>query len=515
LLRELADAGHTVILITHDPQVAAQAGRVVKISDGRIVAAETAGDESRHCEGRIDAAIHAAVQISGAARRMERTGLPRACGPRNDEALPVPCNDKVFPAPRSDGEGFDPRNFMARMTQGRARNASWLADVLEAVSSGWRTLSANRFRTLLTLLGIMIGVASVIVLMAVGQGASEKLLQELAEGGATHRISIWPGFIGTRGLRGQLFMSDLDLVREVEGVAHVSPFRTGSVILRAGNVDLRAVAYTTNSEAPAIFNWEMGRGVFFNREDERYLSTVIVLSKNVRQNLFGNENAIGRHVLVDNVPFLVIGELAETREEDDNKMVVFPFATASRRVWGTPTPASLQVRVRDPARVEETIADITKVLTAAHRVKDFEVANNPARVRAQNEAGEQQNLLLALIAGISLVVGGIGVMNIMLMAVKERTREIGIRMAVGARQRDIQRQFLTEAVMVSLVGGAIGVVMGLAVGAALIFWEVPVIFSVRAMLLAFGCAVVTGLVFGYMPARTAARLDPVVALGGE
>jgi macrolide transport system ATP-binding/permease protein len=155
------------------------------------------------------------------------------------------------------------------------------------------------------------------------------------------------------------------------------------------------------------------------------------------------------------------------------------------------------------------------VLTAAHRVKDFEVANNPAWTQAENEAGEQQSLLLALVAGISLVVGGIGVMNIMLMAVKERSREIGIRMAVGARQRGIQRQSLTEAVMLSLVGGAIGVVIGLAIGAAILFWEAPLVFSVRAMLLAFGCAVVTGLVFGYMPARSAARLDPVIALGGE
>jgi macrolide transport system ATP-binding/permease protein len=278
---------------------------------------------------------------------------------------------------------------------------------------------------------------------------------------------------------------------------------------------LRAHAFTVNSEAPAIFNWNMARGAFFKREDERHLSPVIVLSQNVRRNLFGEENAIGRHVLVDKVPFLIIGELAETREEEDNKMVAFPYATASRRIWGQPVPAAFQIRVHDPAKVEETIAGMTRVLAAAHRVKDFEVSNNPARARARNEVGRQQSLLLALIAGISLIVGGIGVMNIMLMAVKERTREIGIRMATGARQRDIQRQFLTEAVMVSLVGGVIGVVIGLSVGAALIFWETPVIFSVRAMLLAFGCAVATGLIFGYMPARTAARLDPVVARGGE
>lgn len=140
---------------------------------------------------------------------------------------------------------------------------------------------------------------------------------------------------------------------------------------------------------------------------------------------------------------------------------------------------------------------------------------NAVQVRSQNEASRQQGLMLALIAGISLVVGGIGVMNIMLMSVKERTREIGIRMAVGARQRDIQRQFLTEAVVVSLVGGVAGIVIGLLIGVALIAWGVPVIFSLRAMLLAFGCALATGLIFGLMPARQAARLDPVVALGSE
>ena len=233
---------------------------------------------------------------------------------------------------------------MEHMTQGLIHKASSLADTNEVISSAWRTLSASRVRTLLTLLGIRIGVASVIVLMAVGQGASEQLLERLSESGDTHRLSLWPGFSGTRGLRGQLFLSDLDWVREVENVAHVTPFQVGKVMLRAGNVDLWAFAFTVNSEAPAIFNWQMARGVFFDREDERHLSPVIVLSKNVRRNLFGDENAIGRHVLVNKVPFLVIGELAETREEEDNKMVAFPYATASRRVWGT----------ADPGRVPDT-----------------------------------------------------------------------------------------------------------------------------------------------------------------
>jgi macrolide transport system ATP-binding/permease protein len=467
LLKELARAGHTVLLITHDPQVAAQAHRVIRISDGQI-------------------------QESG--------GTP--------PSLPPPVDSP--PA-----KSLDPQGFMARMARSGEENASWLADVQEAVASAWRTLFNNRFRTLLTLLGIMIGVASVIVLMAVGQGASEKLLEKLSAWGSTHRISIWPDSGDTHGLGGQLFYSDAALLREVENVAHVSPFGTGSVMLRAGNADARALAYAINGEGLDIFHWKMARGVFFNREDERQLTTVIVLGKGIRQRLFGNEDAIGRYVLLDRVPFLVIGELAQTSEEDDGRMVVFPYETASRRIWGWPTPNGFQLRVRDPVQIEETIAGITQVLTRAHRMKDFRAVNNVARAQAENEAGEQQSLLLALIAGISLVVGGIGVMNIMLMAVKERTREIGIRMAVGARRRDIQRQFLTEAVMLSLVGGAIGVVIGLAIGAALLFWEAPVIFSVRAMLLAFGCALVTGLIFGYMPARTAARLDPVIALGGE
>jgi len=464
LLRELAEAGHTVILITHDPQVAAQAKRVVRISDGNIVE-DTVNSDS----GAI-------------------SGQP----------------------------SLDPTHFMAQLAQGMVQGASWLADIREALDSAWRTLWVSRFRTLLTLLGIVIGVASVIVLMAVGQGANESLMEKLAAFGNANRIAIAPGNDG-RGLRGLLSEADARLIRETPNVTHVTPVLPGQALLRAGEVDVSLSVLAFTGEAMAIFNWErMAEGIFLNAQHERELATVIVLGSMARERLFGTGEALGRYVLVNNIPFQVIGVLAQTRDgpETDNTVMV-PFATGSRRVFGTPYPSRIQLRIEDIGRMRETIANIGRALEAAHRVKDFNILDQSGRVQAQQDAARQQNLMMALIAGISLVVGGIGVMNIMLMAVKERTREIGIRMATGARQRDIQRQFLTEAVMVSLVGGVAGVVIGLAIGAALIVWAVPVIFSIRAMGLAFGCAVATGLIFGIMPARQASRLDPVVALAGE
>jgi macrolide transport system ATP-binding/permease protein len=466
LLKELSGEGHTIILITHDPQVAKQAKRVVRISDGRIV------------EDKDTANALSSV------------------------ATAQPAERKVS----LNGKSAQSVHLMER------KGVSFL---FEVVSSAWRTLYSSLFRTVLTLLGIVIGVASVMVLMAVGQGTSEKLLKELSNGGDTNRISIRPGFDNTRGIGGKLFVSDVDLIRRMENVANVSPFQVNGVTLRAGNIDLHSTAYGVNSEAPDIFNWKIAKGVFFNPKDEQQLSAVVVISGGVSTKLFGAKGAVGHYVLIDNVPFLIVGELAQTQEDDDSALVAFPFSTASRRLWGEPSPDLIQVRVEDSALVEKTIEDISDILTKAHRVKDFAVANNPARVRAQQEANQRQNLLLALIAGISLIVGGVGVMNIMLMAVKERMREIGIRMAVGARQRDIRFQFLSEAVIVSLTGGMIGIVIGFIMGAVLVFCDVALVFSIRAILLAFGCAVTTGLIFGYMPAVAAAKLNPVKALGGE
>ncbi|KAF1042503.1 ABC transporter permease [Xylophilus sp.] len=336
----------------------------------------------------------------------------------------------------------------------------------------------------------------------------------------THRMYVRPGTDSARGLRGVLTEADAQLVATVPNVQVAMPFLGGKAMLRAGGRDFSTSVWSVTADAPAVLQWNLARGVFFDREDERRLATVAVLGKTARERLYGSDvNTVGSHLLINSVPFLVIGELQEkgavSGDASDDDVVLIPFSTGSRRVLGSTQLSFVSVLVDSLERIDQTVRDITAVLRHAHGVEDFRISNSAAQVQAQQEAARQQDLLLALIAGISLVVGGIGIMNIMLMAVKERTREIGIRVATGARQRDIQRQFLTEAVMVSLVGGAAGVVTGLAIGVALIAWHVPVIFSVRSMLMAFGSAVATGLVFGFIPARQAARLDPVVALAGE
>jgi len=247
-----------------------------------------------------------------------------------------------------------------------------------------------------------------------------------------------------------------------------------------------------------------------------------VLGKVARERLFPDipaADAIGQYVQLNGLPFRVIGEMAEkssiSGEPKDDDVALIPYSTGSLRVFGQRDLSTISVQIHRLDQMNQTAADIEAALKEARHTKDFYISNNAAAVKSNEEAMQRQTMVLALIAGISLLVGGLGVMNVMLMSVKERTREIGIRMAIGARQRDIQRQFLSEAAVVSLVGGAGGVLIGILIGMFLIAWDVAVIFSVRSILLAFGCALATGLLFGLMPARQAARLDPVVALGSE
>jgi macrolide transport system ATP-binding/permease protein len=455
LLAELAKEGHTVILITHDREVAGAAHRIVEIRDGMI---------------------------------MSDTGNGMSAIPLGIEG------DRD----RDDG-------------------ASIVSDMHEALHAGGRALAANPFRTALTLLGIVIGVASVIALLAIGEGAKEKVLAQLSIYGA-NRMYVIPGGESSRGPGGRLLASDADIVRGVPNVAAAMPYLEGKVIVRAGNVDYPTSGVAITTDFPRILHWSVEHGVFFTRQDERSLATVAVIGSKLAARMFPDgSDPVRRTILVNNVPFQVIGVLSSkgalSGDSDDDDTIVFPFSTGSVRVFGKQELSWVSVLVDDLSRSEETATAITSTLEAAHRVRDFRVFNKAASIQAQDRTQNTLTLLLGFTAAISLLVGGIGVMNVMLMTVTERTREIGIRMATGARTADILRQFLTEAMMVSGVGGLAGACVGLlaGVGAAVVF-EMPVIFSLAAVLGAVVCAVLTGLVFGFMPALRAARLEPVAAL---
>lgn len=273
----------------------------------------------------------------------------------------------------------------------------------------------------------------------------------------------------------------------------------------------------TGAGLPEVQTWPLARGAFFTAEDERELASVAVLGYRLARELMPEvPDPVGQMVLIGNSPFQVIGVMSEkgalSGDRDEDNLLLMPFSTAGAKVFGQREPTYTVMAVADVGRIQDTQQQLEALLLERHGIRDFSIGNAAASIAAEASTRDTMTMMLSLVAAVSLLVGGIGVMNVMLMTVRERTREIGIRLATGARQRDILRQFLTEAVLVTLVGGAAGVGLGVAVGLALMAAGVPLIFSLTAMLAAFGCAVLTGLLFGYMPARRAARLDPVVAL---
>ncbi|WP_313055518.1 MacB family efflux pump subunit [Pseudomonas lopnurensis] len=460
LFDELSRRGHTIILITHDRQVAARARRVIEIHDGRIVA------DSGHA----------------------------------GQSLAAPMAE--LPAGPHPGRSDVP-----------------LSGLAEVVRAAWRVMWANGFRTGLTLLGIVIGVASVIVMLAIGLGTRQQVVAQM---GAFGTNLIFVSSIGesSRIPGRSITLEDLEAVAQLPNIALVLPNVTGNKVVRHGSVDLQLYVRGTGAELPRIQTWPVALGSFFTAQDEREMARVAVLGQKVVDSLMPDVgDPLGQSILIGNTPFLVIGVMSEkgalSGDRDDDNLIFVPFGIAGVQVFGQREPTYTVVAVEDVARIEDTQAAIDALLLERHGLRDFATANAAASIAAQTRTQDSMTLMLSLIAAVSLVVGGIGVMNVMLMTVRERTREIGIRMATGARQADILRQFLSEAVLVSLVGGLAGVAVGLFVGAALILSEVPLVFSLTGILGAFGCALVTGLVFGYMPARQAARLDPVVALGGE
>ncbi|MCB5185748.1 MacB family efflux pump subunit [Methylobacillus gramineus] len=461
LLNELADAGHTVILITHDRDVAASAKRIIEIRDGKIIS---------------------------------DTGV----GVLGEQTI-----GQTFE--------FSPKALPAK--------SQWRGDVLEACRAAWRVMWVNRFRTALTLLGIIIGVASVIVMLAVGMGTKERVVSELGAFGTNH-IYISPKRESSRIPGRGINSADLEALADIPQISYVLPNLSGSKIVRYGNEDVQTRIKGSRAAMSRMLSWPVVRGSFFTEEDDQRMATVAVLGPRLVRNLMPDvENPVGETILIGNVPFQVIGVLdskgAVTGDQSDDDLVVIPYTTASLRVFGERDPSYITLEVGDMKQVDVAEKAVDDLLFERHRVRDYALENAAAWIAAQAKTQDSMGVMLALIAVVSLGVGGIGVMNVMLMTVRERTREIGIRMATGARQRDILQQFLTEAVLVTTVGGVTGVVLGLAIGVALVLWGMPVIFSFSAVIGAFFCSVITGVVFGFMPARQAAKLDPVVALASE
>ena len=470
LLHELADAGHTIVLITHDREVAAQARRVIEIRDGEIVADSGAA-------------------VAGTFKEKNAS--------------------TAQPASASSYENGS----------NRSSRAFW-AELAEAARSAWRGMRINRARTGLTLLGIVIGVASVIVMMGVGEGAKQRVVEQMGSMGTT---IMYLGASHPRegGPQGEITAEDLEAVARLPEIGHVMPVIGDPIPVRHGNVERQIYVFAASEDMPRVHHWKVAQGRYYTAAEDRDLAPLVVLGHKASAQFFPDHpSPLGRHLLIGNAPFEVIGVMAErgadSGAQNYDDMVFIPYQSGRARVYRVQTQPDYTVI--SAASVEEVQAAekaMHALLLSRHGREDFRIGNAAAKLQAEAQTRNAMTMMLGLIAAVSLVVGGIGVMNVMLMTVRERTREIGIRMATGARQGDILRQFLTEAVLVTLVGGAAGLAIGLAVGAVLIVSGVPVIFSLTAMGGAFACAVATGLVFGYMPARRAAGLDPVVALASE
>ena len=397
---------------------------------------------------------------------------------------------------------------------------SLAASANEATTMALKSLRVNLFRTSLTLLGIIIGVAAVVTMLAVGAGSKQKVLNQITAMG-TNLLMVLPGAPGVRptGDVATLDPDEAEQIRNIPNVEAAVPGRSGRMTVRYGNVDVQTIIQGTGADFPLVRDWPAARGLFFSHKDVQSYAPVVTLGQTTARNLFGEENPIGDFVIIKNVPMQVIGIMsakgASSNGNDQDDAVFIPYTTAFVRLFGKSYLSNITVKVKDTALIDETQSAIRELLLRTHKTEDFSIRNMASVLATATDTQNTLTLLLGIVAAISLLVGGIGVMNIMLVSVTERTREIGIRMATGARRQDILLQFNIESVVVCAIGGMLGVLTGFAFGFILELTGMSVIFTLWPPLLAFTCACATGIVFGYLPARTAAHMDPVVALSSE
>jgi putative ABC transport system permease protein len=406
--------------------------------------------------------------------------------------------------------------------------------LLASLRIALRALMVNKMRSALTMLGIIIGVSAVIAMVAVGSGAKKKIEEQIASMGSNLLIvlsgsSTSGGFRFGSGTVPTLTVDDAKaIVTEIPAVKYVAPNLSGVAQVVFGNQNWSTIVNGTTPEVLDIRDWPLAAGRPFTQQDVDGATKVCLLGKTVAENLFGGIDPIGQIIRIKKVPFTVIGVLAPkgqtTMGSDQDDTIFVPLTTAQKKLFGMQFPGMVRViavQAKEPEVMNEAEEQITDLLRQRHHIQpnqenDFTVRNLTEIMSSAEQSAKVMSLLLGAIASISLIVGGIGIMNIMLVSVTERTREIGIRMAVGAKGRDILLQFLIESLVLSLIGGTLGIGIGIAGTLVLsTFTQWPTLFSIQAIFLAFLFSGSVGVFFGFYPARKASLLNPIEALRYE
>lgn len=466
ILHELHGRGHTIILVTHDMQVANNAERIIEISDGEIVR-----DQPN----------------------------PNAAA-KDKSVLPV----------KDAAEG-----------EGNPLQAHW-GRFAEAFKMALIAMASHRMRTLLTMLGIIIGITSVVSVVALGQGARQKVINDISSMG-TNVIDIYPGNDWGDEDAGSIYTlvpADMEALKSQVYVDSATPGTSDNELVRYRNIKASASIKGVGEQYFRVRGYEMAKGAAFDAEDVKRQAQVVVIDQNTSKKFFAKEDPIGKILFLGTLPCQVIGV---TKEKDSpfgsnqNLEIWLPYSAAMSRLLGQTYFSSITVRVKEGVSNQIAEQSIIKLIKQRHGVKDFYTNSSDSILKTVKKTTATLTLMISAIAVISLVVGGIGVMNIMLVSVTERTHEIGIRMAVGARQDDILQQFLIESVLVCLLGGSIGIVFSYGVGIvfAMFVKSFAMKFSILSIVSAFLCSSLIGIVFGFLPARNAARLDPIEALARE
>ena len=400
--------------------------------------------------------------------------------------------------------------------------------LMEAAKLAWRAISRNLLRSFLTVLGVVIGVAAVIAMVTIGNGTTAKVRDELSRLG-TNTLFIRPGQWGPgRASTEAKRFSDKDVLaikEQISGLRGVAPINRGTATVIAGGANHSSSAVGTTNDYFIVQDWDMALGRNFNPNEDRGSHAACIIGETVRKQLFGAANPVGQLIRVSNIACPVVGVLAVKGQsgmgDDQDDTVIMPLKLHQRRIGGTTTISSIVISAQDGVSTAKVQSDVEGLLRERRRIAigrddDFSVNDMSQIAAAMTGTTVLLTGLLGAVAAVSLLVGGIGIMNIMLVSVTERTREIGIRLAIGALESQVLRQFLVEAVMLSIFGGVTGIITGLALAYGVVsFLQVPFVASPTIILMAFAFSAAIGMIFGYFPARRAAQLNPIEALRHE